>query len=67
MLQTKAFAQSVQIHIMGYVAEDNYFHMAPGAHRRVVARPVGTGVSAPVTGSVSALNAARLIAVRTPS
>ena len=67
VLQTRAFAQSVQIEIKGYLAEDNYFHMAPGAHRRVVARPVGTGVSAPVTGSVSALNAARSIAVRTPS
>lgn len=66
LLHTRAFAQSVHIQLEGHIVDDNYFHMAPGARRRVVARALDTAASTWVTGTVGALNSARSIAIRTP-
>jgi len=66
VLSTDGFAQSVQIQIPGHECDDNYFHMAPGAQRRVIARPLGSAAMASPTATICALNSARLVTLRMP-
>lgn len=67
-LQADGFAQAVQIEVDGHVAEDNHFHMAPGARRSIALRPLGAARTAMATrGQVSALNALHPIALRAAS
>lgn len=57
------FARSVHLELDGFVFDDNHFHISPGGQRRVTARRVGaTGVA--LRGSVSALNADRIVTLR---
>ncbi|HEY4213940.1 MAG TPA: glycoside hydrolase family 2 protein [Steroidobacteraceae bacterium] len=58
-VQCRGFAQSVHIEAPGYVADDQYFHMAPRSVRTVRLSPTRpqTG-STPFEGMVHALNSA---------
>jgi len=57
MLQTRGFAQSVHFDAPGFVADDEFFHLAPGAEQRVRLTPESPGSPVPSTlGSVLALN-----------
>ena len=55
-IATRRFAQSVKIDAEGFTATDDYFHLAPGAVRKVTLRPAG-GKTRPLRGRVQALNA----------
>jgi beta-mannosidase len=59
-LHTERFAQSVRIALDGHSAEDNHFHLAPGATRAIRLRPQGRAVAAG-RGSVQALNSRRAV------
>lgn len=59
VLRTRGFAQSVHFQTPGFVAEDAYFHLAPGTERRVRLRPETPGSRPALRGGcVLALNAA---------
>ncbi|MEE9384926.1 MAG: hypothetical protein V3V08_16095 [Nannocystaceae bacterium] len=51
---TRGFAQAVTIQVRGYVADDNYFHLAPGSRRLVRLRAGRSDVR--FRGRVAALN-----------
>ena len=55
MLCAGRFAQSVAIDAGDFVPEDNYFHMAPGSERIILARAATPG--APFTAIAHPLNA----------
>jgi beta-mannosidase len=62
-VQTRKFAQSVHVEMPGYVAEDQYFHLAPKSVRTIELRPraghdLAAGRPARPQGLVYALNAA---------
>ncbi len=62
-LQTRKFAQSVHVEMPGYLADDQYFHMAPKTTRVIELRPrqadpAAAGRPRPPHGLVYALNAA---------
>jgi len=52
---TRRFAQAVAIEAPGFVADDNYFHVAPGGQREIRLRRVGA--TGDPRGHVQALNA----------
>ncbi len=58
-LDAEGWAQSVQIELDGHGFTDNYFHMAPGSTREVVARPQGAGE--PCRGWVRPLNSTQVL------
>lgn len=62
-LEAERFAQSVHIELDGHTIEDNYFHMAPGSVRELVARPLGTTVAVP-RGWVRPLNSTQSLPLR---
>jgi beta-mannosidase len=63
-LQTDRFAQSVHIDLPGYRAEDDWFHLAPGAVRRVrLFARIDTPVDANPTGQVRALGSRRIFEI----
>jgi beta-mannosidase len=64
-IQAAAFAQSVHIEAQGYVADDQYFHLAPRCHRTITLRPRTPLAAEPFEGTVYALNslAARRVGV----
>ena len=55
MLSTRNFAQGIRIEAAGYIADDQYFHLAPGHDRKVRLRAQNDGCV--LRGHVSALNA----------
>jgi beta-mannosidase len=55
-LETRHFAQSVEIRSPGYAPADNYFHLAPGSRRAIALQR--TAAVAPPSVTVQALNAA---------
>lgn len=55
-VQTQAFAHSVHIEAPGYLADDQYFHLAPRSRRTVTLKPYAAKPSA-FEGVVYALNA----------
>jgi beta-mannosidase len=56
-ISTRRFAQSVWIEADGFIPEDAYFHLAPGAERTVALRRATQGPARPLRGRVHALNA----------
>ena len=59
---TRRFAQAVHVDVEGFQADDNYFHLAPGASREL--RLVSTRpTSGPVRGAVRALNSETAVKV----
>jgi len=62
-LDAEGWAQSVHIELDGHVPTDNYFHMAPGSMREVVARPLGTA-PVPCRGWVRPLNSTQALPLR---
>ena len=57
-IRCKKFAQSVHVEVPGFIAEDQYFHMAPQSSRTLALRPRTSSASGNPQGSVHALNAA---------
>ena len=60
---TRRFAQSVCIDVAGFVAGDEYFHLAPGATRMIVLRPARTPATSAPHGYVRALNSTAAAAI----
>lgn len=56
-VQTVRFAQSVHVEVEGFVAGDDYFHLAPGASRTILLRPIDTSRIVAPRGALHALNA----------
>ena len=56
-IQCKGFAQSVHVEAPGFVADDQYFHMAPHTRRKLTLKP-RTPSAKPPEGTIHALNAA---------
>jgi beta-mannosidase len=55
-VHTQRFAQSVHVEAEGFVADEDYFHLAPGASRLVMLRPTRPDSGA-IRGTLHALNA----------
>ncbi|MEP6883767.1 MAG: glycoside hydrolase family 2 protein [Gammaproteobacteria bacterium] len=55
-IQCRNFAQSVHLDIPGFVADDQYFHMAPRSARTLRVRPRVRDAASALAGSVHALN-----------
>jgi beta-mannosidase len=56
-IATRRFAQSVWIEAEGFVADEAYFHLAPGSSKTVLLRRAGNAADKPLRGRVQALNA----------
>jgi beta-mannosidase len=56
-ITTRRFAQSVWIEADGYIADDAYFHLAPGSTKTVCLRRAPNEPDKPLRGRVHALNA----------
>ena len=56
-LKTRRFAQSVAVEADGFIPDDAYFHLPPGAERTLRLRRVTAGSSAPFRGTLQPLNA----------
>ena len=61
-LSTRRLAQSVRIDCPGFRPQENWFHLAPGAPKRVALASI-TGAAQPLLGRVTALNAVTLLAI----
>jgi beta-mannosidase len=59
-VETRTFAQAVAIHVPGYVADDNYFDLAPGRRREIRLHAGERSARAP-RGEVKALNGASVV------
>jgi beta-mannosidase len=57
-LQSQRLALAVHVEADGWVAEDAYFHLPPGAAHEIVLRPLDAAKPKPLRGHVLALNAA---------
>jgi beta-mannosidase len=55
VVRSRRFAQAVAVDVPGFVADDNYFHVAPGGSRQVRLRRAGA--TGDPRGQVQALNA----------
>lgn len=53
---TRHFAQAVAVEVPGYVADDSYFHLAPGAEKWVTLTPENAERARPPRGVVRPLN-----------
>lgn len=62
-LATRRFAQHVHIALDGHRPADDYFHLAPGAVRRLAMRPERPSGGKPPKGTVWALNGARPVPI----
>jgi beta-mannosidase len=56
-IESRGFAQAVHIEAPGYVADDQYFHLAPRSNRTVTLMRRSSDVLGPFEGTVHALNA----------
>ena len=63
----QGFAQSVHIEAPGYVADDQYFHMAPRSRRTLRLTSRARGREQPFEGTVYALNSAAACRVEWPA
>ena len=63
-LKAIRFAQSLHFEVPGFVAQDEYFHLAPGAERVVRLLPGTAGAA--FAGHVGALNSHALVAIALP-
>ncbi len=74
-ITTRRFAEWVVVDVPGYRPEDSWFHLLPGARRRLTLHPeVGAGpgaeqssLQAPLSGEVRALNCFKLVRFGSPS
>ncbi len=57
---SERFAQSVHLQMPGFIADDQYFHLAPGAVRVLRVRPRDADRAPRLEGFVQALNSARI-------
>jgi beta-mannosidase len=55
-IRTRLFAQSVSIEAEGYAADDDYFHVAPGAVRKIQLRSQAGERARPLRARLHALN-----------
>jgi beta-mannosidase len=55
-LRTRRFAQWVALEVPGFVPNDSWFHLAPGAERAFGLRPLNGDAGASPRGRVRALN-----------
>jgi beta-mannosidase len=65
-IATRRFAQSVWIEADGYVADDAYFHLAPGAERTVLLQRAPREPARALRGRVHALNALNSTKIEIP-
>ncbi len=65
-ISTRRFAQSVWIEADGFIAEDAYFHLAPGSERTIALRRAPNARPTPLRGRVHALNALTPAKIETP-
>lgn len=65
-LSTQGTAQFVYFSADGYVADDEYFHLAPQSSRVVTLRPLPDRPRKPLRGSVHALNAHAVTRIELP-
>ena len=63
-LKATRFAQSLYFDVPGFVAQDEYFHLAPGAERTVRLLPEAAGAA--FAGHIGALNSHALVAIALP-
>jgi len=56
-VQAARFAQSVHVDVEGFLADDDYFHLSPGASRTTTLRPVEASRGSAPRGTLHALNA----------
>lgn len=63
-LKAQRFAQSLHFDVPGFIARDEYFHLAPGAERVVRLLPETAGST--FTGHVGALNSHALVSIAVP-
>jgi beta-mannosidase len=64
-LRARRFAQSVAVNVDHYLADDNYFHIAPGRARDILLRPLRPGCPPP-RGTVEPLNAVAPTSITLP-
>jgi len=55
-ITTRRFAQSVWIEAEGFISEEDYFHLAPGAGKTIILRPDPGGKTRALRGRIHALN-----------
>ena len=65
-ISCQRLAQSVCLHVPGFLPEDNYFHLPPGQTRRIALQPGANHPPRPC-GKVSALNGTRTILIGEPA
>ncbi|MEP7101151.1 MAG: glycoside hydrolase family 2 protein [Burkholderiales bacterium] len=63
-IATLGFAQSLHFDLPGFVADDEYFHLAPGAERCVRFTPIAGNAPTLLAGTVRALNTRDAVSVR---
>ncbi len=56
VVESRRFAQSVDIDLPGFEPDDAYFHLAPGGRRSIRLTPTAVAPVGPASGSVGALN-----------
>lgn len=67
LIRTQKLAQSVHVDIEGFLADDNYFHMAPGEERRITLRALDSITEKAPRGAIHALNSAKSATVTAPA
>jgi beta-mannosidase len=55
-VQTARFAQTVHVEVEGFFADDDYFHLSPGASLVTTLRPVDSSRGVAPRGTLHALN-----------
>jgi len=65
-IRTRLFAQSVSIEAEGYAVDDDYFHVAPGAIRKVQLRSLAGERTRPLRARLHALNQFSPVKVEVP-
>jgi beta-mannosidase len=69
-VRTRRFAHAIALEVEGFRAEDNYFHLAPGAERTMRLRRIAQGTALQPTtlrGTALALNSERHVRISTPA
>jgi beta-mannosidase len=56
-VSSRAFARWVSVHADGYVCDDQYFHLPPGAERLLALTPLEPGAVRALRGQILAVNA----------
>ena len=56
VIESRRFAQSIDLDLPGFEPDDAYFHLAPGGRRSVRLTPRSVAAVSPALGSIGALN-----------